>query len=132
MVGRYRLGEGLLHSGRHEEAIAEFERALDVAGGAPDILAALGHAYALAGKRPQAERVLAQLAEVSRGRYVPAFDFALVHVSLGNADQAFLWLDRAYDERATYLALLNVMVDMDPVRSDPRFAKLVQRVGLVR
>jgi hypothetical protein len=94
------------------------------------LLAALGHAYALAGEREKAEKAVSELAELSRSRYVSAYSVALVHVSLENTDEAFHWLDRACEERAIGLTHLTVEVDLDPVRSDPRFARLRDCVGL--
>ncbi len=130
VIGRYRLGEGLLHSGNHAEAITEFETALELSEGRPDLLALVGHAYALVGERQRAQDVLARLSEASRQRYVPAWDMAMVHLALGDTEKSFQWLEAAYDERAQSLAHMKVDVHLDPIRSDPRFEELMRRVGL--
>ena len=59
-----------------------------------------------------------------------AISFAVVYVGLGDKEQAFAWLEKAYEERTNFLAYLKVQTTFDPLRSDPRFADLVRRVGL--
>jgi serine/threonine-protein kinase len=130
LIGRYRLGEGLLHSGNHAESIPEFEKGVELSHGSPDLLALLGHGYAVAGERERAESILARLREASRVRYVPAWDMALVHLALGNVEESFQWLDKAFEERAQGLAHIKVDPHLDPIRSDPRFEALLRRVGL--
>jgi hypothetical protein len=63
-------------------------------------------------------------------RYVPAYDRAIVYIGTGDIDRAFEWLDRTFDERSGWLAYLQVEPRLDPIRSDPRFSKLCERVGL--
>jgi hypothetical protein len=74
--------------------------------------------------------VLGQLEELSKQKYVPAFFIAIIYVGLGEKDQAFEWLEKAYQERNPNLVNLKVQPIFDPIRSDPRFANLVQRVRL--
>ena len=93
-------------------------------------LALLGYAHARLGERSQALRVLDQLEAASKERYTPALSFAVVYVGLGEKDQAFVWLEKAYDERTSRLGYLKVERLWDPLRSDPRFADLVRRIGL--
>jgi hypothetical protein len=61
---------------------------------------------------------------------VSAFSFAVIYLGLGEKDQAFAWLEKAYEERSFLLAYLKVDPIWDPLRSDPRFADLVRRIGL--
>jgi hypothetical protein len=82
------------------------------------------------GERNQALRLLEQLTAASTQRYVPAVFYALVYVGLAEKEQAFLWLEKAYEERTNSLAYLKVTATWDPLRSDPRFADLVHRIGL--
>jgi hypothetical protein len=93
-------------------------------------LALLGYAYARLGERSQALLVLRQLEAASKQSYTPAFSFAVVYAGLGEKDQAFAWLEKAYGERTSRLGYLQVEPFWDPLRSDPRFADLVRRIVL--
>jgi len=90
----------------------------------------LGHAYARAGKSAEARRLLDELKEQSKRRYVSWCDFAAIYAGLGEKDQAFACLERAYAQRDARLVELKVDARLDPLRSDPRFADLQRRVGL--
>jgi serine/threonine-protein kinase len=86
---------------------------------------------ARSGKRDVAVGLLRRLDEVRKsGGYVSPYDMALVHVALGDRDRAFALLDQAITDRRW--ELVNVKVDwmLDPIRDDPRFSKLVRRMGL--
>jgi TolB-like protein/Tfp pilus assembly protein PilF len=134
MMARYRLAEGLLHKGRMEAAVAEFEKALSLSAGSPDLLAQLAYARGRAGQRRQALDLLRTLTDLSktRTRYVSPYAIALVHTGLGDRDQAFAWLERALTEGAWGVAFLQVEADVDPLRSDPRYAELIARAGVTR
>jgi len=96
----------------------------------PENIASLGHAYAKAGKVEEARGRIEKLQEISRKRYASAYGIALVHMGLGEKDQALRWLEKAYQERSYWLVHLNVDPRFDGLRSDPRFTDLVQRIGL--
>ena len=89
----------------------------------------LGHVYGLAGERDRALASLEELLTLSKEKYVSPMDFAVVYAGLGDADSTFQLLENAYHARATRLLELSSMY-FDAVRSDPRFADLMQRVGL--
>ncbi len=93
-------------------------------------LALIGNAHARAGDRQAALRTLEELTAASKRRYVPSFHIAIVHTGLGDKDQAFAWLDRAYEERSHFLVDLKFNPILDPLRPDLRFADLLRRVGL--
>jgi TolB-like protein/DNA-binding winged helix-turn-helix (wHTH) protein/tetratricopeptide (TPR) repeat protein len=124
------LGHVYAAKGMYREALAEYEKYATLSGGSPGSTALVGYAHARLGQRSQALRVLDQLGATSKQRYVPALSFAIVYVGLGEKEQAFLWLEKAYDERTNSLAYLKVQATWDPLRSDPRFADLVRRIGL--
>jgi len=124
------LGSSYLAKGMYQEAIANCQRAVTLSGNDPSRSAGLGRAYALAGKKTDALRIVDELREVSRRAYLPPYLLAIVHAALGEREQAFSWLDKAYEERQAYLVWLNVDPAVDPLRSDPRFPVLLRRVGL--
>jgi TolB-like protein/DNA-binding winged helix-turn-helix (wHTH) protein/Tfp pilus assembly protein PilF len=124
------LAEVYSAKGMYREALAEYEELSALSGGSPRSTAFVGYAHARLGHRSQAFRVLEQLRAASKQRYVPALSFAIVYVGLGEKEKAFLWLEKAYDERTNSLAYLKVQATWDTLRSDPRFADLVRRIGL--
>jgi serine/threonine-protein kinase len=130
MLAHHRLGLVYEQKGKYDEAIAEFRQVLNLSAGKPLGITALAHAYALSGKRAEAQRTLAELQEISKRRYVSPASIALIYAALGDKDQAFTWLEKADKERDPNLARLTVDPRFDSLRSDPRFADLVRRVGL--
>jgi tetratricopeptide (TPR) repeat protein len=117
--------------GIYEEAITHLQRALMVSPGSPDTVGALGHAHAVFERRAYARDALEELYKLSERRFVSAYDFAIIHVGLGETDQAFQWLERACEERSfSMLMSLKAEPRLDTLRSDPRFQELVRRVGL--
>jgi tetratricopeptide (TPR) repeat protein len=92
----------------------------------------MASAFAHSGRRNEALAILKQLDEISRRRYVSAYEVAIVHLALGDRNRAFASLERAYKDRADDLIYLNVEPRLDPIRSDPRFTDLVRRMGLAR
>jgi serine/threonine protein kinase/tetratricopeptide (TPR) repeat protein len=129
LAGRY-LGLAYEQKRMYDEAIEVFQKASTVSGERPLDTAALGHAYAVAGKHREARDVLKKLTEQSKQDYFPAFEIALIYSELGEKDEAFAWLEKAYEERYPWLIHLNVDPRLDSLRSDPRFQDLVRRVGL--
>jgi serine/threonine-protein kinase len=115
--------------GRLEEAIPALREARAALAGA-FAAAALAHALGTAGEAAQARAILAELHERAPRSYVGAYDFAIVHLGLGERDEAFRWLDKAVDERSSWLAYLAHDPRIDPLHGDTRFARLLERVGL--
>ena len=128
--GHLWIGQVYVQQGRHVEAINEIKKAITLSNGNTRDIATLGHAYAIAGKRSEALKILAELQELAKQKYVSPYFIALVYVGLGEKDQAFAWLEKAYQERHPYLILIKVEPVFDVLRSDPRFQDLVQRIGL--
>jgi tetratricopeptide (TPR) repeat protein len=123
------LARACLQKGRYEEVIVRFLRASSHTPDNTDTLASLGHAYAVSGKRDEALKVLNQLIELSQQRYVSAYDIAIIHTGLDDESSAFNWLDRADSEQAEWLIYINVDPRLEPLRTAPRFADMVRRVG---
>jgi TolB-like protein/Tfp pilus assembly protein PilF len=118
--------------GWHKEAIAELQEAVTLSNRRPFTLALFGHAHAVTGNRREAQAVLEELKELSKQMYVPAFYIAAIYTGLEEPYQAFQSLERAYEERSEHLVYLRVDPMFDALRSDPRYAHLMQRVGLPR
>ena len=127
--GAHIIGAPYEQKGMYEEAIAEFQIATRLSENDPEVLACLGHAYALSGKRDKAQDVLDELKELSKRRYVQSYDLAVVYVGLGEKDRALKLLGKAYEERDETLVLIKVDPRLDPLRSDPRYAELLRRMG---
>jgi len=128
----YYLGQAYEQMSRYEEAIAEFKKAIPLSKGNPEATAALGHAYAISGQKGEAQRVLEELKEYSKHQYVSPDNQALIYAGLGEKNEAFEQLQKAYDERAGQLIYLNVDPRFDTLRSDPRFQDLKRQVGLAQ
>jgi len=128
-----RLGVTYLQKGMYEEAIAEQKKAmsLDESPGRWGRAAVLGYAYAVAGKRSEAQKIFNDLQELSKQRYVSPYNFALISMGLGDRDQTFEWLNKTYDEYPFTLVFLKVDPRYDSLRSDPRFDALLRRMKLV-
>lgn len=94
------------------------------------VIGALGESYALSGNRTEALAALTQLKEMSKERYVSPHCIAMIYAGLGDKDQAFEWLNKAFEARSEHLTWLKVDARMNPLRSDPRFAEMMRRVGL--
>jgi eukaryotic-like serine/threonine-protein kinase len=132
-LAHVRLGGAYEFKGMYEEAIAEYQRAIELSGSSADnstMSAMLAHSYAASGRGDQARDILNRLKEQSQRGYVSPCDIAEVHAALGEEDQAFEWLEKAYELRSSDLRFLRVSQLMDSLRSDPRFADLLRRVGL--
>jgi tetratricopeptide (TPR) repeat protein len=114
----------------YPEAIDRIEKAFENHERIPRLLAAQGYAYAAAGRRPEAEEILAELESAAEESYLDPILFAIVYVGLGEIDKTFEMLDRAYEERSPWLPTMSIDPKCDPLRDDPRFAELLRRIGL--
>jgi TolB-like protein/Tfp pilus assembly protein PilF len=114
----------------YKEALAEFDMTRRASNNSPALLSLYAHALAVSGDKTEARQVLVQLESISRQRFVPALYFAAIYTGLGEEDQAFHWLELAQTERYDRLVYLNVDPLADPLRADPRFAALMNRLGL--
>lgn len=129
-VAHWHLGLAFAQEARFDEAIAELNKAVILSGGSPLMKAALGYAYAVSGRRGEAMKILAELQKLAEHSYVSASEIAAIYTGLGNRDRAMAWLEKAAEERAFHLVYLKVRPEFAPLRSDPRFADLLRRIGL--
>ena len=124
------LGFVLTAKGQPEEAIPVLERAVSISDRSPGVIGVLVRAYAHAGRRPDALRLLAELKRRRQAGYIPAAAFVNGYLGLGENDEAFAWLERAYQEQSNILQFLKVHPYFDPLRDDSRFKDLLRHVGL--
>jgi serine/threonine-protein kinase len=128
--GFYELGLVLEAQGKLEEAIAAFRSGLK---SSPDNifgLTALGHALAVAGKKGEAERVIARLQELSKQQYVSPYQTAVIYAGLDDRKKALDWLAKSREERFNWLPFLAVDPNFKRLRSEPRFIELAKSLGL--
>ena len=123
------LGLALIANGQPDEAITVLEKALGPDRN-PAVMSVLVRAYAHAGRRREALRLLDELKQRQQKNYVAAAPFVNAYLGLGDNEQALAWLERAYEEQSNMLQLIKVHPYFDPLRGDPRFVDLVHRVGL--
>jgi tetratricopeptide (TPR) repeat protein len=124
------LGWSYLAQRRYEEAIGEFEQAKALSGESTGMKIELAHAYAVSGRRGEAQKIVGELMERSKQSYVSPYGIATIYVGLGEKDQAFIWLQKAYQERTWDLVYLKVDPKLDSLRADPRLTDLLRQLGL--
>jgi serine/threonine-protein kinase len=130
VLGYFFLGLAQEQTRRSGMAVAAFQKAVDLSGRSSVYLAALAHAYAVSGKRGEAREVARELAEIAKRKYVPAYETAVLYAGLEDREKAFAWLEKGQQEHSGWMVYLNVDPRLDALRSDPRFAKLVRRIGV--
>jgi TolB-like protein/DNA-binding winged helix-turn-helix (wHTH) protein len=123
------LGQAYEHKGAYPQAIGELQKAVSISQGSPAMLGALGHAFATAGNRPEAEKILVQMSKSSKTRYVSPFYVAMVYAGLHEDDNALAWLEKAYNDRSNAIIFLKVDPAFDGMRSNARFQALLTRLA---
>lgn len=131
LAGQSDLARALEFSGDIEGAIAAYEKAMSLsAGGNVDPSTGLATAYALAGRRDEAMKVLDELQRARSERYVSPWGLASIFARLGEENAALDWLERAYDEHDSTMVWLKVHPRFDPIRQQPRFQRLLVLMNL--
>ncbi len=125
------LGEDYIQAGIYGEGVSELRRAASLSGGSPLYTAQVAVALAATGRRSEALRIAHELQMSSRKRYVSPYGLAQIYASLGRKDDAFKWLQAAYDDRAVWMSYLALDPAFDRYRSDQRFQELLRRIGLL-
>ncbi len=124
------LGLAYLCMGLLDQAESAFREAIANSDSPALSTAGLARVEVRRGRRDEAQAILDRLQAWRRERYINPAAFAMVHLELGNVDEAFEWLERAYQDRRGWLAYLRVEPDFDLLRADPRFGKLLERMRL--
>jgi adenylate cyclase len=126
----YALGDACTQRGQFDRAIAEFSRSIELGGRSVNHVGVLGYTYGRSGHRERAYEHLNELTARAADGYVSPMWFALVHLGLSDLEGLFGWLNRAFDQRDGSLILITAAVEFDPVREDPRFKALLDRMGV--
>jgi serine/threonine-protein kinase len=114
--------------GARDAAIVEWQKARAL-NDDPSVLGLLGRAYGLSGNKMEPKKILDQLKELSKQRYVAAYSFALVYIGLGDKEEALRWLEQSYQDRAgSDIGFIRVDPLLDPLRGDPRFEALAEKI----
>jgi TolB-like protein/Flp pilus assembly protein TadD len=122
------LGQALEMKGARDAAIEEYQKARGL-NDDPSILALLGHAYASSGNKTEAVKILEQLQELSKQRYVSAYSLAIVYLGLGDKEEALRWLEKSYQDRAgTDIGSIKIDPFLDLLRGDPGFEALAEKI----
>jgi serine/threonine protein kinase/tetratricopeptide (TPR) repeat protein len=124
------LGLAYLEKGRFEEAMAHVRRSAHLTGNAPFFVQGVGYVHASWGQPEEARAVLAALEEMMKKTYVSPVFTALIHFKLGEDDRGFEWLDKAFEEGDHWLEYIKVFPGFDSVRTDQRYAALLEKMGL--
>lgn len=122
------LGMSFVQKGMYAEAIAVCEEGLRHRPDDLDLLGTLGFSQAVSGRREEAHKVIDRVQKVAERRYIPPTIWARVYIGLSEKDRAFEWLEKGYEERDDKLIFLNSDPVWDSLRTDPRFASLLQRI----
>jgi tetratricopeptide (TPR) repeat protein len=123
------LGRAYLVKGMQDRALEEMEIAQRLQPDDPLALSFLGYAYAVTGRRPDALKVLQRLDDLEKHRFVSTISRVYVYAGLGDKEKAFEWLDKAYQARSDSLAWFRFDPESKGLRTDPRFAILMRKIG---
>jgi TolB-like protein/Flp pilus assembly protein TadD len=122
------LGQVFAAKRSFDEAIAEYQKARAL-NDDPFVLGLLGNAYASSGNKAEALKILDQLKEVSKQRYVSLYSFAILYLALGDKQEALRWLEQCYEDRAgADIGWIRVDALVDPLRDDPRFEAIAEKI----
>jgi serine/threonine-protein kinase len=116
--------------GNFSGAIHELETAVELSSRLPLFLSGLGHCLAVAGRTEDARKIMAEIQNPAKQKYISPYGMGVVHLGLGETEEALRWLERACDERATWMIFLNVHPYFDQLRSDPRFQNMIAQLKL--
>ncbi len=125
-----RLATYFMENGSTEEAVANLKKALALSPTDLDTRALLGYVYAVSGKREEASKILIELKELSRKKYVPSSAFALLYEGLADMDESFRHAEAAIEEHSIDVGYLRNSLVWRKVRSDPRFGGLLRKANL--
>jgi TolB-like protein/DNA-binding winged helix-turn-helix (wHTH) protein/Flp pilus assembly protein TadD len=124
------LGRVYAEQKRYDEAIAEFNQAMEISGRRPGLLALLGYAYGMSGRKTEAERILHELKSLGERQSVLPFNFTRVYIGLNDQKKAMEWMEKNFKERQYALIILGVEPAYDSLRDEPRFQEMLKELKL--
>jgi adenylate cyclase len=124
------LALAYIQKSMYEQALQEARKAAVLSNNSTDAMTALAISYAASGNTKEARRILQTLQAASKSRYISSFEVSAIFTSLNETDQAFESLQKAYENHDYTLYRLKVDARFDSLRSDPRYADLLRRIGL--
>ena len=124
------LGRAYKEKAMYQQAISELSKVSDHSGHYAESISLKAYTYALMGKRAEAQKLLDELIERGKRRYVSPYHIAVAYSGLGDKDAAFEWLQKAYEDRSQWVTHINVLPEFDHLRADPRFADLLRQLDL--
>jgi TolB-like protein len=129
VVASASLAEAYLHNGMHREALRQMETTHELTANSVLTLTTLGYIYAAVNMRAAAREILEELLERSKREFISPYEIAKIFIALEEFDDAFVWLEKAFEERMGDLMYLRVLPELDPLRPEPRFTGLMKRIG---
>ncbi len=130
VLATFYLGVAHVELGHFEEALAFVERSVQLAGGAGFFVQGIGYVHASAGRKDLAQGVLTRLDQIADKTYISPFFTALIHFRLGDSDRGFASMDKAMEDGDHWVEFIKVHPAFDGVRTDPRYAALVEKLKL--
>jgi serine/threonine-protein kinase len=130
--GHFVCGCAYEQMGRWDEALREFQAAVDLSRRLPRFLAALGHGWAMSGNASEARKIIDELQAASKQQYHSAYCIAEIYAGLNETDLTLQWLKKAFDQRDTWIIFLKVHPYFDHLRNNPEFQVLLDRLGFDR
>ena len=125
------LGISNTQAGNYDAAIDAFQNAIKFSGGLPFYKAWLAHAYALSTRKSEALLILSELERISTEKGTFSYQIALIHLGLGDNEKALNYLEKAFDERGPYMIYLKIEPYLDPLRSLPKFERMIKEMNLL-
>ncbi len=125
-------GRGLVHAQKRdkEKSLSDLKQAVELSNGNVSAVGALGYGYAIFGETKKAEEILNQLRARSSQTYVPAVAIMAIYATLGNLDEAVVWIKKAYEQRSRAMVWVRVGHEFDPLRETPQYKDIIVRMGL--
>ena len=124
------IGWAYGQQGKYQDAVAELDKARQLPSGFAMATSELGYVYAVSGRKAEAQKLIQELKSRTPGEYIDPYFIAIIYLGLGNREQTFEWLEKAYEARSNYLPWLRVEPKFDVLRCDQRYADMVGRMGL--
>jgi tetratricopeptide (TPR) repeat protein len=124
------IAEAYEQSGLFDKALQTMKVAYEKSEMRPNLLAELGHNYALSGDKQEALKILEELKLRSANEFISASNYVIVFLGLNDSEKIFHWLEKSLEEKAPFMCYLKVDPRFDKIRTDERFLKLIKKVGL--